>query len=255
MKDHINKPVDPAGLYGVLKRLIPEKHPGTPSGQPEPVLLKTGTPLDLPPLPGIDPVEALKRLNNNATLFVKMLNDFRHDYVAYPTVLKQLVQEGAWLDVQTRAHTVKGISGYMGARRLFQTASDLEAVLKRGGTTHGKDLIQPFVDALDEVLTSLAALCLNVPGAGDEQAVSTTATLDMDDVVGRLERLIDHLHQGEYVAGELFSEIEEILKGHGHDDVLAGIGALIDDIEYSDAADVAGKLKETLYSQDRGRSS
>ncbi len=257
MNDHINKPVDPAILYQVLKRLIPEKHPAVPSWEPEPapVLLKAGKPLNLPCLPGIDQVEALKRLNNNATLFVKMLNDFRHEYGSYPTVLTQLAREGAWGDVQTRAHTIKGVSGYMGARRLFQTAGDLETVLKRGEAPHGEDLIQPFVDALKEVLTSLAHLPLNGSGTGEEQAAFKAGALDVDGVVCKIERLIVHLHQGEYVAENLFFEIEGILKGHGHDHVLASIRALIDDIEYSDAADVAGGLKETLYSQKGGCSS
>jgi HPt (histidine-containing phosphotransfer) domain-containing protein len=151
------------------------------------------------------------------------------------------------------AHTVKGISGYMGARRLFQTAKDLEDILKRGGSTHGENLIQPFVDALDEVLTSLAGLSLNVPGPRDEKAVSKTFPLDFDDLICRLETLIDSLHQGEYASGELFSELEEILTGHGHDDLLGSIGVLIDDIEYSDAAGVAGGLKETLHSQKQGQ--
>jgi len=259
MNDHINKPVDPAILYQVLKRLIPAKHPGTcsPTSLADPVLLKIEEPLnfpDFPPkLPGIDKAEALKRMNNNVALFVKMLNDFYHDYASAPKVLKQLSKNNAWAEVQTMAHTVKGISGYMGARRLFQTASDLEGALKKGGTTthgtYGKNLIQPFVNSLSEVLTSLAGLRLNPPGVTGEKAVAKTAALDIDVAVSRLERLIDSLDRGEYACEQLFSEIEEILNGHGYDDLLVTIGELIDDIEYSDAADVAQELKEMLDGQ------
>ncbi len=254
MNDHINKPVDPAVLYQVLKSLIPEKEPGLTSGEPEAMRIRVqeGEPLDLPPLPGIDPEEALKRLNNNSMLFVKMLSDFRSDFASYPALLKQLSQENDWVGIQTRAHTVKGISGYMGARRLFQTATDLEGVLKQAEKNPAGELIQPFVAALEEVLSSLDLLPYG-DNAGPKEHLpeSKIDTLDMDGVIDKIKNLIEHLNLGEFIVEELFPELEKLLTGHGHDDVLTSIKELIDDIEYEAAADVAGGLMETLRRQRR----
>jgi two-component system sensor histidine kinase/response regulator len=261
MDDHITKPIDQAVLCQTLKRWIGEKRTASPPRRPHAPSGVSGTGLPLPSLPGIDQVEALKVLNKNTRLFVKLLYDFRKSFSSLPTLLRNLSEAGRWPEIQVKAHTVKGVAGYLGASGLMEAAQKLEIALKNNRREEATNHLVSLITALDTVLSSLAAL----PAREEDAPVRDRKTPERDidgDIdggeaessrqvlVGRLgietedplQLLIASLKRGELIAEKQFAEVTVLLADTGLDAHLKTIAALIDDIEYEKAAEVAGGL-------------
>jgi two-component system sensor histidine kinase/response regulator len=247
MNDHVNKPVDPEVLYATLQRWIPAKRTGE---IPAPVFSAArgseneDVVLQLPVMTGIDQEEGLKRLNNNSKLFIKMLHDFRSSFLSTPDLLRKWADDGSWKEIQAKAHTVKGVSGYIGADRLFQAATVLEDALKLK-----KDdallLLLPFLDALEEIIASLDLLPAQGPRPRKIAVPVENRVLDPVAAREKLQVMLQQLQHGELVPEELVVEIEGQLAGHFDED-LAQLVELLDDIEFEAATRVVEGILAAL---------
>jgi len=243
MNDHITKPIDQAVLYQTLKEWIPEKQLAGSSEIPSKAsrTSKTGN-TALPILRGIDQMEALKVLNQNEHLFVKMLYDFQKNYSGLPSLLRELSGAGNWQEIQEKAHAIKGVSGYIGSSFLMKAAQELENSLRNDQGEEAANHLISFINALDEILSSLSALPALPDVAlvhGENIAVSDIGGQKVEEL---LQVLIGQLKKGELAAEEQFVEVEQHLAETGVDEELKTIAALIDDIEYEKAAEIAGHL-------------
>jgi hypothetical protein len=105
MNDHITKPIDPAVLYQTLKAWIAEKQVAIQQQKPQTTSDVTATDdAVLPFLPGIDQEKALKVLNHNIHLFVKLLNMFKKSFSSLPALLRELSEAGKWTEIRDKAH-------------------------------------------------------------------------------------------------------------------------------------------------------
>jgi len=253
MNDHLTKPIDPDALYQVLKKWI--RHPSAGTGQE--IAADHGVSpaeeLLLPPLPGIDQAEAMKILNNKAGLFVKMLYDFRKNYSSLPTILRELSAAGDWAEIQRKAHTVKGVAGYIGSVPLQQAAAILEEALRSDMREEGVHRLAEFIDALDEILSSLAQLPALEAGELSRQAPppSDVEVHGVPEAEEPLQLLIGQLTRGEVAAEEQANVVAGILAGSGLTRQMQEIVTLIEDIEYERAAEKARGLL-TLLRPERG---
>ncbi len=248
MNDHITKPIDSTALSGVLKKWLRRKK--TPAGHgkkpPEaPFTVSTST-VVLPHLPGIDQEEALKVLNNKTDLFVKMLYDFRKNFSSLPTHLRELSVAGNWTDIERKAHTIKGVAGYIGSFALMRAAEQLENALRNDEQEAAGQHLTTFIHALDDILSSLSALPARDNTALPEKTDAPPAIIRYEEVQGALQILIVHLQRGELAAEEQFVVIEKLLAGTGFETQLRELADLIEDIEYERALEVVKVLLDTL---------
>ncbi len=247
MNDHITKPIDQSELHLCLKEWISPKQPGLGSGSShwEPVT-RAEEAIVLPELPGIDRDGALKALDNNIRLFVKMLYDFRKNYVSLPAVLRELSDGENWKEIEVRAHTIKGIAGYIGSSSLMNAARQLEDSLKNNQTEQAKKYLCAFIEILENILLSLASLP-PVPEIMPKQSMDgDVKTIDTALAASSLHKLIGQLKRGEAIAEETFAEIRGLFVGGDFYEQLQKIGGLIDDIEYKEAADLVQALQDML---------
>jgi len=198
-----------------------------------------------PFLPGIDREEALRALNQNHRLLARLLVDFRKNYQDLPPRLHQWAETDDWEEIRAKAHTIKGVAGYIGAARLMQTAQTLEEVLIKGGRQEAAEPLRCFTQVLNEVLAALVTL----PGPATLAAAPRGPNpapplreMDSEEMAAQLELLIDRLRKGEVAAEEQFAEVQQLLAATGVDQQLQTIAGLIDDIEYNQAAEEAGQL-------------
>jgi len=254
MNDHITKPINQAVLYQTLKQWLAEQ-PATARAQPSvqaPASPPPPTEDGLPLLPGIDREEALRALNQNHRLLAKMLIDFHKNYQDLPPRLHGWAAAGNWEEIRAKAHTVKGVAGYIGAAELTQTAQALEAILIKGGRQEAAAPLACFTQVLTKVLAALATLPVPAISAAAPQVPDPAPPLRElggKEMAAQLELLIDQLHQGEVAAEDQFAEVQQLMAATGVDRQLQTIAGLIDDIEYSQAAEEAGQLLALIRQQ------
>ncbi|NWH05273.1 response regulator [Desulfobacter latus] len=174
MDDYVTKPIDPENLFQTLARwsidsnepasrksktLVPQKRePEKPEGEPG----DKAPPFEIP---GIIVAHGLYRANNNEKLYEKLLRSFIRDFghardelTLFLTQKKDLPK--AIDNARITAHSIKGVSGNIGAEALCNRASDLEqaidALKQSKGEINVPDQVwQPFCHELDQVLSGI----------------------------------------------------------------------------------------------------
>ena len=277
MNGHINKPVNPRTLYQVLQQFIPEKQKNEFSGAQAPTTTASGTSspvnnrpkvmadqtlagLSLPPLEGIDPGRALARLNHKPELFLTILNDFKKNYGNYPAYLQDLLEHNNLNKIYECAHTVKGISGYMAADALHDSAADLETHLKNIISTPQEEsiiysqamdqsqtriLLNRFISEIDVLLYTLKQMpdkkTKDLPDKDStEDSTSSQPNLCIkklnEEQIKFFQEFTALLLNGEFTAMSFVPEMEKILCKLGCEEEISNIVGLLDDIEFEKAA-------------------
>jgi two-component system sensor histidine kinase/response regulator len=247
MNDHITKPIDASALHKTLSKWLRGKKTTAKTEEPPPALAApAAAALSLPHLPGIDQAEALKILNNKTALFVKMLYDFQKNFSSLPNLLRQWSVAGKWSDIERKAHTIKGVSGYIGSFSLLRAAEQLENALRNEQREAAVQHLSIFINALDDILSSLSML----PAREEERTPANVDTplrdVRFEDVEEPLCNLITQLQRGELAAEEQFIVVEKLLSGTGFDKQVQELADLIEDIEYESAAEISKFLLAVL---------
>lgn len=252
MNDHITKPIDPAVLHQTLKLWVAgnKTRVAVESLQVDAPKTLDDNLVDLPHLPGIDQKDALKRLNNKAKLFLRMLVDFQHSFGSLPRLLQELACDGDWQAIKEKVHAVKGVASYVGAISLYNVACELEGSLSDMKLDKAASQLTLFVNALDEVLSSLALLPDQKTTPVKTVSKAAEKKYDYPEIKKEIQKLISLLQGGELSAEEQFRLVEDMLKGFGHDTILSDIARMIDELDFDEAADLGlkllGKLQENL---------
>ena len=190
MNDQVSKPFQAAELFATLARWVrPEASPGLGADAPAPEAAAFGLP---DRLPGIDLKRALGMLES-APLLRKLLKTFRIENLALLDDLHAALADGDLELARRLVHTVKGVSGNLGAVELSGAAGNLEPALGQGGETLERAL-GAFAARLNQVLNSVLLL-----GEEDEPApglpeTAESAPLDRREIArlsGRLRGLLE----------------------------------------------------------------
>ena len=133
MNDHLIKPIDVDDLHEKLLKWIAPKTKSTNistvadtiEAEPSP-----GRSLLQKSLPDIAVDAALKRMDNNLDLFIRLLTVFCRDLPERVAALYRAQKEGDWDNLLYHAHTVKGLAANLGADAVSRSAAVLEAAVK-----------------------------------------------------------------------------------------------------------------------------
>ena len=187
MNDFLSKPIDPDVLWPVLLKWIkprtdlPEVVPGvataaaaaaTPAA-PAPVLapvpapatpLAVAAPAAVKPLPtggasdlpdtvaGLDVRLGLSRMMGKKTLYITMLRKYVAGQKNCVQTMRDAIRDGDWATAQRTAHTLKGVSGTIGATDIPAYADALEQAIREQQPAAE---LEPMFAALDGPLQTL----------------------------------------------------------------------------------------------------
>ena len=179
MVDHVSKPIDVERLIASLLRHTRSEHPPMPTTSP--VLL--------------DSELALRRLGGDHALYAQIVQSYQAEAQAQMAGLQQGVAAQQWQDASRYAHTLKGLSGTVGALAMAAAAAQAELALKLGAA--GEGALQAEIAPMQAVLvqtvaaidTYLAARVLTAPhpkeGAGEasDAKAATQALLRLMDLL------------------------------------------------------------------------
>ncbi len=118
MNEHLNKPIDVEKLFAVLLKYIPKKcDEARKTGRIDTINVKN----PLPSLKSIDTNAGLKQMLGDVSLYIKIVRDFSENYEGKAEKLPQLIRDNR-AEAKRLVHTIKGLSGNIGAVKLYETA-------------------------------------------------------------------------------------------------------------------------------------
>ncbi|MCP4105815.1 MAG: response regulator [Desulfobacteraceae bacterium] len=160
MDDFVSKPIDIRELFLIMDRQLENETENSTVDDHDVYSQAEVSDFQIPnALPGIDIEAALKRLEGNRNLFVKLLREFNRDYKdAAGTLLSDsgrgALKRGDTENALVLIHTLKGIAGMFSANDLYTASLELEEEIRHGKTYDIDRLLNNFEKALNQVLES-----------------------------------------------------------------------------------------------------
>lgn len=243
MNDHIVKPIKPAKLYQTLiRRLKPHDSldfsavDAKPSSAAEKKLIKFFSCLY-----GIDTRAGLGAVNGDPTLYLKVLRKAcRRSRDIVNQIQAELIVKN-FEAAQRLAHSFKGTTGIIGAKKLQEISLELESALSR----EELEQIPKLMDSLSREARPVTAALEDFFKKNDQkpanefQKIVDSESLDADTLkklFGNLSELID---DGDSDALDLVGEIKNLLEPSNVSDDFLGLETHIKAYKFE-------KAKETL---------
>ncbi len=160
MNDYVSKPIDPYLLYCVLLKWIAPGYFVSGVQAPSPAIAKEPVPdIDcFPDLPGINVASGITRVGGDHQFYRRMLRKFRQSHVDDSNLIARALENG---DVETSerlAHTLKGVSGGLGADALRLASQELELMIKDGKTSRLGQCLDDVRSEFELVISSISLL-------------------------------------------------------------------------------------------------
>ncbi|MFZ4614986.1 MAG: response regulator [Rectinemataceae bacterium] len=246
MNDHVVKPIDPELLFSRLRHWI-----GTRSGRkpieeaalplpPQPDPAKESASTWLPPdIPGVDMKLGLSRVLGKRKAYVAMLRKFASGQKETSGALDAAIGVGNMADAERLAHTLKAVSGNIGATGLQKEAERLETAIRAQENALSveerkaavDDRLIPLIDALD----SLFPVEPGVAAIGKEDAGR------LQEILGKLSALLadNDAKATDFVEaeaaflsaslGSAFTRLDSLVRNFDFEAALAAIARLSED--------------------------
>ena len=247
MNDHINKPIDPDQLFSALLKWVKPGHREIPehllnkmkeaSVEPEGPALSD--------MPGISVTTGLARMRNNHTLYLELLTKFLRDYTQATAQIKSALEAEEVEPAQRLAHSIKGVSGNLGAQDVQRAAADLETAIRDNETDRLNDILNDFQNQLAVAMDSMQKLL--VIGGSEEKDTATAPRKDPDE----LKKMLLTLQP--YVSGREAKPAKQLIKEVAgtpwHDEYtqpLNQLKKLISGYKFKEAEEILAQLIESL---------
>jgi two-component system sensor histidine kinase/response regulator len=166
MNDHIAKPIDPASLYHTVERFyVPAERTADQAQPPTAQDPAPGDSAGLPVVADLDTTTGLARVGGNRKLYLKLLREFVEQQAPVVGQIGDALSRADRALAERLAHTLKGLSGSIGAERVQSAAGALEQAIRssasEGEVTNTRQqvsaVLQPLVAALRAALVPAAA--------------------------------------------------------------------------------------------------
>jgi PAS domain S-box-containing protein len=212
MDEHLSKPVDPHLLVEAVEALV-----GAAEAQPD--------------LPGVDMNDAMTRLGGNYDLLKMVYDDFREQYSDAAATMAELIMARSFTDAAGLAHTVKGVAGNIGAKRIAAVAKAIELDLMGGGDAAGM---------VDELRSALAELSDSVPAP----AICAEADLDPEKLGRAIDRLRKLLKARDLDAEECFAALKALCPDGPLRQPLGRLAAAFDALDFEAALGLLDQFEQ-----------
>jgi CheY-like chemotaxis protein len=244
MNDHIAKPIRPQLLFEALLKWIEHGE----RDLPDVVDAATDGPEEshLDEVEGVDVEEGLSRIGGNQAAYRRLLAKFVDNQASAIDDLRSALDEGDRERAIRVAHTLKGVSGAVGATGLQELAASMESQL----TEPGAAAPQSEISRLEAELTRVLAGIRGALEIGD-RALPRGPALP-SDIVERLKGLLGVLEEYDAAAEDILSEILEEIGGSSLRAELAGVQRHLGQYDFEGAAELLSPLIDELERQQAG---
>ncbi|MCP4184089.1 MAG: response regulator, partial [Hyphomicrobiales bacterium] len=233
MNGHIAKPIKPSILYETLIRWIRPDADLTQFQESLPVSISTETSMNFPALDGVDIEAGLANVNGDRKLFLKILENMHARFRDFDQKIRAEMDCGDFETAQRSAHTIKGVSGTLGAIRLQKRSLNLESAIKNKEMDRIPDLMISFSDEIRRVIKALDPLFPNKKTEIVEpvQEGLISGTLNMEKLKAILKELGQLINDGKFDALGLLQQLKEEVGPAGISEDVLKLESLLNDYD------------------------
>jgi len=246
MNDHVAKPINIKELFSTLVKWIEPKERQVPDTvKADKAINESTEDIEIPDLPGIDVESGLARVSDKKKLYLNMLKKFYAEFTDPAQSIQKSLQDNDSETAERIAHTVKGLSGSIGANTLHKAAESLESAIRQDKQGEYQELIKNYEHELKNVLTVLAPHMKDAPR--DEPQNSEQKQGNLTDLADFLEELEPHLKKRKPVKCKLIiKKITSCSCPDSLDQELKELDRLINKYKYKDAIKVFNSIKQKV---------
>ncbi|KPA14809.1 multi-sensor hybrid histidine kinase, partial [Candidatus Magnetomorum sp. HK-1] len=260
MDDYIKKPINPSVMYETIYRNLKKytQHICALSDNTDNFKQKLNNNIEqdavvLPEsLDGVDLNKGLFNMNNDKKLYLKILKNVYNRFKDITQKIQIELDKKDYVVAQRLAHTIKGVSGTMGANDLFQRSFDLELAIKDKVLDNISTLMDSFSLELNRVMSGLSQFIDNDDEvAHDGEGKNNTLLSEPQNrtlIKEKLNELSELIDEGN---SEALSKIDELKKNLSQSCLVGDIDNLasqVDDYEFEEARETFNKILEKLNS-------
>lgn len=240
MMDFVTKPIDQDEVFGKLVEYI---KPSDKIAAQKQIIQKkveeTAKPVDIeiPEIPGIDIENALKRVNNNKKLYLNILEKFySNNQNVWDEINERFINKDYDM-AHRKAHTLKGVSGNLGANKIFELAKKTEQYV----VDKNEDLLKSNLEILQQELTSLFSIIEEKELFKKEVRVIAVADNGkLLEMLGKLESLLANDD------ADAIQLIEEMAENGWQGDSYEKMKASMAMYDFEEALELVPEIKDSL---------
>ena len=186
---------------------------------------------EIPEIAGIDTADGVARLGGNVGSYLKLLSKFADNQADVVDRIRQEHEAGNHEEAVRAAHTLKGVSGSIGASALQEVAQQLESALKEGED----DGLEALCDQAAQELSRIVGL---IEGLQAEPSASSGPPGELPaDFDQQLEDLLELLEDYDSAAEDKLFTILQQAKGTDAGSSLETLRTSISDYDFETAAE------------------
>lgn len=183
MQDHIAKPINPSEMYATLARWVKPA-----SLKPLPVSLQhpenqNKSSVFLPEIAGLDTKNGMSRMGGQLKVYLDLLGKFRANQGNVASAIATALTTNDLATAKRLVHTLKGLSGTIGAEILQERARNFELAIKDGANTNQLELL------LADMGSELSNLCVSLDRFLSNQTkndtLPATCTPETEEIIGK----------------------------------------------------------------------
>jgi PAS domain S-box-containing protein len=185
MNDHVAKPIEPEILWQALLKWIKPQQSTVAAVEVKPQAVED---MDLPStIEGLDMADGLRRVLGKKPLYLSMLRKFVAGQKSVVAEILKALEANSWDTAERLAHTLKGVSGTIGATGLQQLAARLDAAIK---DRRPRQEVDARLDELGSLLADLVTqLEQQLPEEGGKTVI-TVVPEQLKAVCAKLEAML-----------------------------------------------------------------
>jgi HPt (histidine-containing phosphotransfer) domain-containing protein len=244
MNDHVAKPIEPDKLFKTLVQWIAPRDSEAPRAEFELSGKKIAEDKLPGSLAGIDIEEGLRRVGGNRKLYRKLLVEFCQDHREDVHAIRKALDQDDLETAQRMAHTIKGVSGSIGAGDLHSEAESLDSALKEGQQDLYPGLLSRLEDALAPLMQGLKGL--SVSGEMEEPGAKDGGPVDVEAIIPLLDELQTLLEEMDPEAEDKVTALKAQLGGGVHQKLVNTLSKQVGEFEFEDARETLAKLRKAL---------
>lgn len=228
MNHYITKPIDPDAIFNVMIEFI------KPAKGDE-YMLK---------LNGINTEQGLYRVNGNEKLYKKVLLLFLDKNRNIMDDIIKAINNNELETAHHLVHSLKGVSGNIGAMTLYELSKSVEEHLKFSGIDIPQDKLKTLETELIKVIKSIEAL--NDNKEDEEFLKDSSKKLSKNDLISLVDEIYLLVNKDLAVAMLKVEELKTATHGTDWDDKIRKISNNLDIFNIDEATDQLEQLKEDL---------